>query len=53
MLNIDKIKSLGWEPKMSLREGIESTYDWYKKSIGYEKPVENLNIFSKFMKWMG
>ena len=53
VLNIDKIKSLGWEPKMSLREGIESTYDWYKKSIGYEKPVENLNIFSKFMKWMG
>ena len=53
VLNIDKIKSLGWEPKMSLREGIESTYDWYKKSIGYEKPVENLNVFSKFMKWMG
>ena len=31
VLNIDKIKSLGWEPKMSLREGIESTYNWYKK----------------------
>ena len=53
VLNIDKIKSLGWEPKMSLREGIESTYDWYKKSIGYEEPVESLNIFSRFMKWMG
>ena len=53
VLNIDKIKSLGWEPKMSLREGIESTYDWYKKSIGYEEPVESLNILSRFVKWMG
>ena len=31
VLNVDKIKSLGWEPKISLREGIESTYEWYKK----------------------
>ena len=29
VLNVDKIKSLGWEPKISLREGIESTYKWY------------------------
>ena len=31
VLNVDKIKSLGWKPKISLREGIESTYKWYKK----------------------
>lgn len=30
VLNVDKIKSLGWEPKISLREGIEKTYEWYK-----------------------
>jgi GDP-L-fucose synthase len=30
VLNVNKIKSLGWEPKISLREGIELTYDWYK-----------------------
>jgi GDP-L-fucose synthase len=30
VLNVDKIKSLGWEPKINLREGIESTYEWYK-----------------------
>ena len=29
VLNVDKIKSLGWEPKIGLREGIESTYKWY------------------------
>jgi GDP-L-fucose synthase len=30
VLNVDKIKALGWEPKIGLREGIESTYQWYK-----------------------
>ena len=29
VLNIDKIKSLGWEPKISFKEGVESTYKWY------------------------
>ncbi len=33
VLNVDKIKSLGWEPKIGLREGIESTYKWYKENI--------------------
>jgi len=32
VLNVDKIKSLGWKPKISLREGIESTYEWYKQN---------------------
>ena len=29
VMNVDKMKSLGWEPKIGLREGIESTYKWY------------------------
>ena len=29
VLNIDKIKSLVWEPKISFKDGIESTYKWY------------------------
>ena len=33
VLNVDKIKSLGWEPKISLREGIESTYKWFKENV--------------------
>lgn len=32
VMNVDKIKSLGWEPKISLRAGIEKTYEWYKKN---------------------
>ena len=30
VLNVDKIKSLGWEPKINLKDGIKSTYDWYR-----------------------
>mgnify|MGYP003134182660 FL=1 len=33
VLNVDKIKSLGWKPKFSLREGIQKTYDLYKDSL--------------------
>ena len=33
LLNVDKVKSLGWEPKISLRDGIESTYRWYKNEL--------------------
>ena len=28
-----KIKSLGWKPKVGLREGIEKTYELYKESL--------------------
>jgi len=33
VLNVNKIKSLGWEPRIGLREGIEKTYEWYKKNV--------------------
>ena len=33
VLNVDKMKSLGWKPKVGLREGIEKTYELYKESL--------------------
>ena len=33
VLNVDKIESLGWEPKVSLCEGIKKTYELYKDSL--------------------
>ena len=33
VLNVDKIKALGWEPQISLEEGIKSTYEWYCSQI--------------------
>ena len=41
VLNVDKMKSLGWEPKISLREGLESTYEWMKNNDS------NLRIYNR------
>jgi GDP-L-fucose synthase len=30
LLDISKIRMLGWEPEIGLKEGIESVYNWYK-----------------------
>jgi GDP-L-fucose synthase len=32
VLNVDKIKTLGWSPKIGIRQGIYDTYEWYKKN---------------------
>ena len=29
LLDISKIKTLGWKPKISLKEGIKKSYDWF------------------------
>lgn len=34
VLDITRIKSLGWKPKTSLKEGIKMTYKWYTTSNG-------------------
>ncbi|MGI8432358.1 MAG: GDP-L-fucose synthase family protein, partial [Chthoniobacterales bacterium] len=31
LLDISKIKSLGWSPRISLRDGIAWTYDWFQR----------------------
>lgn len=30
VLNVDRLRTLGWEAKISLEEGIHSTYEWYR-----------------------
>ena len=34
LLDISKIESLGWRPKISLRQGIAETYEWFKSNCG-------------------
>jgi len=34
LLDISKIRGLGWEPKIPLQEGLKSTYRWYVESLG-------------------
>lgn len=33
LLDISRLKSLGWSPKINLKSGLENTYDWYKVKI--------------------
>ena len=34
LLDISKLKSLGWEPRISLIDGLASTYNWYLECNG-------------------
>jgi GDP-L-fucose synthase len=33
LVDISKIRQLGWEPAIGLEEGIRSTYEWYRSSL--------------------
>lgn len=33
LLDVAKLSSLGWKAKISLRDGIEQTYEWYQSQI--------------------
>jgi len=35
LLDVSRMKSLGWEAKVALRDGIEKTYEWFLKHQGY------------------
>lgn len=33
VLDVTRVQALGWTPKISLRDGIQSTIDWYKQNL--------------------
>lgn len=33
LLDVSRIKSLGWEPLIDLRSGVTSTYEWYLENV--------------------
>ena len=33
LLHVGKLMSLGWRPRLSLREGLERTYEWYRDNL--------------------
>ena len=37
LLDITKLRNLGWQPTISLRQGIASTYDWFLKNCAPRK----------------
>ncbi|HEY6112390.1 MAG TPA: NAD-dependent epimerase/dehydratase family protein, partial [Chthoniobacterales bacterium] len=34
LLDVTKLKNLGWQPTIPLREGIARTYEWFLKNAG-------------------
>ncbi len=39
LLDVTKLQSLGWKPKIGLREGITHTYQWYQEQVEKEQPI--------------
>jgi GDP-L-fucose synthase len=35
VMNVDKLKSLGWSPKVGIRQGIYQTYEWFKQNYDW------------------
>jgi len=33
LLDVSKIRALGWKPRIPLREGITQSYDWFLKNV--------------------
>jgi GDP-L-fucose synthase len=42
LMDSSKLRSLGWEPKITLEEGIKMTYDWFLKEIELANNVKGL-----------
>ena len=36
LMNVDRLKSLGWQPKISLEDGLRLTYEWYLQHSGQQ-----------------
>ena len=42
VMDVSRMKSTGWEPKINLREGIQSTYDWFIDSLGAIRGMDDV-----------
>jgi GDP-L-fucose synthase len=38
-MSADRLKALGWSPSITLRDGLTSTYAWYRANIGAAAPI--------------
>jgi GDP-L-fucose synthase len=39
LLDSSRLQSLGWQPRIPLREGLERTYAWYLQNMEFPSPL--------------
>ena len=39
LLDTHRVNNLGWQPRMSLREGLRKTYQWFREPRMIQKPL--------------
>ncbi|EKD49333.1 MAG: hypothetical protein ACD_63C00180G0014 [uncultured bacterium] len=52
-INCDKIKKLGWKPKMNFSEGIKKTVDWYKNNEEWWKKIKSGEFLEYYKRQYG
>lgn len=40
LLDVGRLRALGWQPRVSLREGIQHTYRWYLQRVAHPQQAE-------------
>ena len=40
LLDISRLNSLGWRPRIAWKDGLAATYEWYRSHVGEESPME-------------
>jgi GDP-L-fucose synthase len=41
LLDVSRVSSLGWKPQVGLKEGIQSTYEWFKENeLGIKNSIQ-------------
>jgi GDP-L-fucose synthase len=43
LLDVSRLRSMGWRPRIGLREGLAETYSWYLRHLATRDPLEASN----------
>jgi GDP-L-fucose synthase len=38
LLDVTRVKALGWEPQIALKDGIRKTYEWFRQEYSLMEP---------------